>query len=693
MQITGISQKEIYRDEKTGYTGFFLSIDDKKIFCKGIIQDTKQCLPITLTGEYHSDNGKIYFAFSSYEVSESNYSILNSLNIFEPHDLKTVSESLPPLHNLFKSGITSATFKNYLPQEYKEYSRAMYSKIKKLFSDKELCDLILNNGGRYIDFLHINKKYPNAIERLKENPYFYGLINGFKFRTCENIAIQERIDKLDIIRAEGILNYIISDLYSSGHSYINANDLEKYSIQYGGDNTIPGEYLKSIAKISNKFYYDYNNGGIIGLYSMKNAENSLANNLIRLQKSSNKKNIDFSIFKDICNKSNIELSKSQINALKCISSEGISIITGGPGSGKTTLMNVILQYIKETEPESKICLCAPTGCAAQNMAIKTGLPAETIHRVLGLEPYSENTFTVTKKLTANIYIIDESSMMDIMLAKYLFESIPLHSTVIMVGDIDQLPSVGAGNILSDIIESNKFPVYSLEGSFRQSGGSSIISNANNVLIGNDDLICNNEFSIMSVNTPEDAYELALAYITEGDENYQILSPVKKGATGIYKFNNGIQNILNPNQNIRLRYGANKFKLNDEIIMVTNNYQKGYYNGDRGKIIDADEYGLEVHLYNNNKNVYISTAELSDISLAYALTIHKSQGSEYDNVLIILTNDSINMLNKNLLYTAITRAKKTVTIIETKGALSSAIKRPAPKRYTRLKYLLCDNFDK
>ena len=688
MYITGLIDKILYHDEKDGYGCLILNSDDgKKMICKGTFGNFFENIPITLQGTYHKNGSGIYFLFTGYTIVDDNYRILKSFDLFSDTEARDLAKRLPDLYIAINNANTIKQFEKNTEFSGKE-AKLIYTRLKKIIKDKELYNFIINNGGRYIDYVKASKLYNNAEDKLMSDPYKYGIDAGFKYKTCNNIAKKAGVTGIAQKKVAGILKYMISDAISRGNTHIKISDIQnkikKYNKVENENFQIPSEYIKSIAEISEDYIVTDDEITKVHIW---NEEYKIAKAITAIERLAATDEVDYKVFDEICKENNIVLSKSQEEALPCVGKHGFSIITGGPGSGKTTLVNLLLTYFKKTIPEEEICLCAPTGCAAQNLSQKTGMKAETIHKVLGITPYSDTKSVVTRKMNAKVCVIDECSMLDTNLAYLLFTSLPKDAHILLVGDADQLPSVSYGNVFADIIESEVIPVYRLREVHRQSGDSLIVKNAKKIINGEAALETDKTFNVITVTNAEDAYEIAISYIGDiADINsYQILSPIKKTSAGVYRLNAGIQDVVNPYKDILFRYGAYNFKLHDRIIMINNNYDKGYYNGDVGEIIDADDFGMEVKF--SNKNIYIEKCNFEDVALAYALTVHKSQGLEYDNVIIILTEESALMSNRNLIYTAVTRAKKSVTIIETTGALKASVEKEMIKRNTLLLRML------
>ena len=347
------------------------------------------------------------------------------------------------------------------------------------------------------------------------------------------------------------------------------------------------------------------------------------------------------------------------------------------------------KYLEYKHPDIQITLCAPTGRAAQNLAGKTFHVAETVHKTLGLRPYSEKKMRVTKKMTDYVYIIDETSMLDLELADILLHALPTHAIVIFVGDKDQLPSVGVGNVFNDLLDSG-IEKYVLSEIHRQNSDSSIVSNATKINKGETDLdFSKSDFDVLYVDSEKTAVDFCLMY-TEKDDA-QILTPMNKKLTGSFSLSQAIQKTKKFICAGEKTYGDITYHIGDRVILLHNNYEAGYFNGDTGVISNIYSDGLSILLddvYDEHtgvkKEVDLENGDLKDVTLSYAITIHKSQGGEYNEAVIVLTKSSSGMINRNLLYTAVTRAKKKVTIISQEGLLDMAIQTPAYERNSTLK---------
>lgn len=699
MKINGIFNGSFrFRDEKTGYSGFSIKTQDDYgnesfIFCKGKIQHLVDNIPIELEGDYTNDNqGRSCFAFKEYSFETHNKTneilFLVSLGI-EGFNIKKATELLDyfgdSIFSVIKDCKKCLVFKSRMPKKYEEFASKIFSKIHSIMSLKDIYFEVMRVGGDYTNAsLLITKFGTDSLNKLKYDPYKYGYMIGLSFKSCELLAYKAGYTYLSEVRALGVMYYALDVIESSGNTYATTKEFKSICAKIQNKSLLgltSPDYTLACAVLNKDVIIDNDR-----VYKRKTKiyEEVLADNINRLQRTGVPLGLDVDLIKELEDKNHVTLSDSQRNAINALSSSGVKVITGGPGAGKTTLTNIIIQYCEKKYPDRGIVLCAPTGCAAQNMSTKTDHLAETIHKTLGIKPFGNDEIRITKKRIEKIYIIDESSMMDLEVAKILFQSIPNDSIVLLVGDVDQLPSVQAGNVLQDLIDAG-FETYRLEGSFRQANGSAIIENAYKIKNGDLDLnIKGKDFAILEATNDKDAVDLCLTLAT--DDNCQVLCPTRKHDVGSKELSNKIQEVRGGKFGPSKKVGTVTYYIEDKVIMTKNNYSVGYYNGEAGVISEIDDYGITIDFYNGD-TVYVTSANYGDMALAYALTVHKSQGAEYKNVYILLPSKASAMMNRNLLYTAVTRAKEKVVVISVGDSLNKAITSKAIKRHSGLADLL------
>ena len=371
----------------------------------------------------------------------------------------------------------------------------------------------------------------------------------------------------------------------------------------------------------------------------------------------------------------IQYAPAQKESFNLLKKTGIAVLTGGPGVGKTTVINGLLRAYSAAFPKNNICLAAPTGRAAQRMAESTGRDAQTLHRTLGIYGTSGD-YKTRNKLDADLIVIDESSMLDAALFALLLDSIKPTSLLLLVGDVDQLPSVGAGDVLHDCIKSGVMPVCKLNTVFRQGSQSPIVKNANKINSGDYDLEEDDLFMVFHCNDDEEVADEVVAHAVEwwdpGDPfSVQVLCPAHEGPGGDKSLNKILQRQFNPkNKDLaEVKYGSVTFRERDKVMFTSNNYDVGYLNGDLGIVKKISNGKMLVDV--NGESIEVEHENYRDLSLAYCISIHKSQGSEFKNLILALPSHPAGMLKRNLLYTGITRAKQSCAIIETTGAIKLA----------------------
>ena len=540
----------------------------------------------------------------------------------------------------------------------------------------------------------------HALEIVRENPYRLAMdIRGIGFVTADAAARKLGFGREHPLRVQAGTLYVLQKAMDEGNVYMPEADLsEAVCAQLDvGTDMVAGsiDSLESEGRIVRESME-----GETGIYLSRyhHCETRTAYYLHRLLHSP--RSVVFADPRSSADKAASEmpitLAPEQLNALRMVTRSKILVLTGGPGTGKTTIINAVIRLF--SEKRARILLAAPTGRAAKRMAEACAHEARTVHRLLEYSP-KEDGFARNedRPLACGLLVVDESSMMDCLLFYHLLKAIPLGATLVLVGDVRQLPSVGPGNVLADIIKANVVPVVELTEIFRQASESEIVCNAHLINQGIMPSLESNknrlsDFYFIHQHDPEKAatavVDLVCNHIPRRFglnpvDDIQVLTPMHKGAVGAGRMNALLQDALNPN-GFEVRRGDRMFRLHDKVMQLRNNYDKDVFNGDMGRIafIDPHERVLSVNF--DERLVPYEFSELDDLVPAYAISIHKSQGSEYDAVVIPVMMQHYVLLQRNLIYTGVTRGKKLVILVGEPRALHMAVKNnKIRRRYTRL----------
>lgn len=542
----------------------------------------------------------------------------------------------------------------------------------------------------------IFKQYgTKAIEKLKENPYcLVDDIFGIGFKIADRIAQNLGIKNDSPARVRAGIKYCLNENAGQGHCFVYQEALTKMTAELLGIGEEDVEKECTVLNNNQEIIIQDKQIWLPNYFYAEEEVSEKLTTLIRFPQQLTQINIDQKIGQ-LEKKYHIRFAREQKQAIREVLLHRVLILTGGPGTGKTTTTVGLIELFEDLG--LKIVLAAPTGRAAKKLSEATGRTAKTIHRLLAYNPRQKG-FTKNKKnpIRANVIILDEVSMIDIILMNNLLRAVTEDTFLILIGDIDQLPSVGPGNLLRDMIESEVIPVIRLTHIFRQKEKSLIVVNAHRVNQGKYPILSGKQerdFYFLKEDDPERAAEkivhlcttrLPHSYPINPVRDIQILTPMYKGAVGADQLNQLMRNTLNPNRK-GVNYGHQQYKINDKVMQIRNNYDKEVFNGDIGNIkeIDYEEQVIRILFY--HRIIEYDFSELNELVLAYAITVHKSQGSEYPVVIIPMLTQHFLLLQRNLLYTAITRAKKLVIIVGMNKALWIAIKNNRTlKRNTFLK---------
>ncbi|MDR1535631.1 MAG: ATP-dependent RecD-like DNA helicase [Planctomycetota bacterium] len=537
-----------------------------------------------------------------------------------------------------------------------------------------------------------------AIQLVAENPYRLAHdIRGIGFKTADQVAASVGIPRDSPLRAGAGVEYVLAGITEDGHCACPREDLivraaRELDIDEDSIRTAVNRLMETGALVLRR----QGERELVFLSSLDSAEENLAADLLALAAGRHPCPpvvLDRALAW-VEGKTGLILAESQRQAIAAALENKIFILTGGPGTGKTTIVNGIVKILRAKG--LSVSLSAPTGRAAKRLSETSGLAARTIHRLLEFDPATGGfKHGRDKPLRGDVFIVDEASMLDLPLAGQLLRALPRRSALILVGDVDQLPSVGPGMVLRDAIDSGKFKVLRLTEIFRQAARSRIVTNAHRINRG----LCpeypqarparpgDHDFYFIETGNPEETesvlVRLASSRLREGfgldpRRDVQVLTPMRKGRAGARNLNAVLQDTLNPGARGIMCYGEN-FRVGDKVMQTQNDYDKDVFNGDIGWIRELDDDSREAGLDFEGRRVVYQYEEFDELSLAYALTIHKSQGSEYPCVIIPLHAQHYLLLQRNLLYTGVTRGKRLVVLVGEARALALAVRRAEGRR--------------
>lgn len=561
---------------------------------------------------------------------------------------------------------------------------------------REIMVFLHSHGVSTSRALRVFKLYgEEAIARVRANPYLLARdIPGIGFKTADAVGTRLGFGHDSILRARGGLQHVLSAAMGEGHTALPREALLAASAELLGvdEQVVAGALEREVA--DGQLVIE----GIAGeemvfLPALRAAEQTIADTLRRLASSPPVyPEIGFAkALEWVQGKTGKVLSPSQVEALRRVLGARVAVITGGPGVGKTTLLDSLLKIL--AAKQVKFLLCAPTGRAAKRMGESTGCHASTIHRALEFLPSGGFKRGKSQPLDADLVVVDEVSMVDVPLMASLCRALPPRASLILVGDPDQLPSVGPGSVLSDALASGVVPSVSLTEIFRQEGASLIVRAAHEVRNGRmpaEEARKGGDFAFLHREEPEEIAALVLRLVREEIPkrlgldpvlDVQVLSPMHRGSLGIRELNAVLQAALNPPRPDRAeieRFGT-KFREGDKVLQTRNNYDKEVFNGDIGRLVSVDLEAREVGIEFDGRRAVYDLGELDEVELAYAISIHKSQGSEFPAVVIPLAMQHFLLLQRNLLYTGITRGRRLVVVAGQRKALATAVRQNDTRR--------------
>ena len=724
MTYQGKVTEIIYTNEENGYSVILFDADSDVFTAVGIFPPIQEGEMLRITGEF-KDNKRYGEQFAvetvDFLVPEEEEEIVKYLSsgLF-----KGIGEKLA--RDIVKTfGTETIDILDKTPERLIEvsgigrkklmeiiicYEETRLMKESILFLQKQ--DVTMNLA------LKIYRKYgESTIDTMKANPYvLVADVEGVGFVTADKIAQKMGIPKQSEFRIAAGINYTLREVASrAGHTCLPQDILMTEATKLLG---VDKSFVENVyVKMGDLRKTEIDGQLLVSTGVNYSTENGIAAKLIQLNLTAPKNDVNVEVELEVFERQyDIVLDENQKKAIKSVFDNGVTVITGGPGTGKTTLIKGIVSILKN---RGKVALlCAPTGRAGKRMMEATGEEAKTIHRLLGMDASGHTCFNEASPLKVDVLIVDEISMADIYIFHTLVKAMPLGSRLVMVGDKDQLPSVACGNILSDVISSNVVNVVYLTEVYRQAAFSTIVENAHRINRGEMPITRNAKDFFFSTKTEvKDIQNDVISMIKKRIPDFlgltpsdvQVLAPMKRTEVGVEVLNALLQDELNPN-GMEYAYRAEgrelKFREGDRVMQTCNNYDltwtkrnayegsgTGVFNGDIGIVDEVHKDELTV-LYDDGRRVKYDSGSIGELSLAYCISVHKSQGSEFPVVVLVLGRVSPMLLTRNLVYTAVTRAKRMVVIIGEESVLHYAIRNTyTAKRYSLLRHLILVNKEK
>lgn len=727
--LNGIVESIVFKSSDTGYTVIKFRENNIIHTAVGVLPHLKEGQNLKITGSWvnHSQFGK------QFKVEECEEILPTSKDGIEKYLSSGIIQGIGPVTAkkiVNKFGEDTLNILDNNIERLKEIEGIGKKKLETIIESyreqrelKNITIFLQTHGLSVNQCLKIYKKYgASSVDTVKNNPYILcDEISGIGFKTSDKIARSLGIEVDSPFRIQSGIRYVINEFCANGHTFMPKDELIKEAsnvLTVSGD--IIEENIKNAA-LDRKIKLEKINDKE-GVFTIPNyyCELGITNRILTLA-ISNFQDISVDVDHLILQfekKNNITFAESQKDAIISAFQNGIEIITGGPGTGKTTIIKCIIEIFETCG--LKVLLGAPTGRAAKRMSESTGKEATTIHRMLdmGVFEKEESVFVTNAEehsLEADVVIIDEASMIDITLMNALLKSIKVGTRLIIVGDVDQLPSVGAGNVLNDFIESGFTKVVRLKEIFRQGKESMIVVNAHKINKGEmpklnekgtDFFFIRNDIQEGILNTIIDLINTRLPKFNSNWDklkSIQVLVPMKKGVLGVTNLNEKIQNVLNPKAPYKKEkeFRSMIFREGDKVMQIKNNYSlkwtriagkgehegSGVFNGDMGFIENIDLEGKKLSIiFDDERKVIYDFMYLDELDLAYAITIHKSQGSEFPVVIIPAYMGAPLLMNRNLLYTGITRAKEMVVVVGIPKALKYMVDNTrSMERYSSLNW--------
>lgn len=691
-KIYGNYEKTVFQDNENNLSVFTVKTGGEAVMCLFDLPNLPKGFPLAVEGEFEEDlcYGKQFRVFDlRFEATRDttseflNSKFISGLYLIKAEVLKLGDDCIDVALNADTNAL-SEKFAEVTKIKFREF----FGKIKDILNMYDVYAYIRPFGGTYRQAEKICDRVLSPLSAIKEDIFAVGEKAGLSFSMCDAIYKKQGGFEYEKRRLVALVTCAMCQITQRGHTFCSLETLSNCVSFVVSRSAFPlceisyPMMLRAVMfapkilveksdtyKIYRKDLYYYEKNIVANLKRMTDAPQIFTAN-----------DMSFSIAKvqiaAAAKEKGIEYSKEQMAALDFVKSSGVKILTGGPGTGKTSVMDGMIKLFKRMYPEKSVLLCAPTGRASQKLSDTTGEPACTIHRALNITPYEDSVISKDENspLSEDLIIVDEMSMTDTMIFSLLLGATKTDATLVLVGDPDQLPSVGAGNVLHDLIKSKKIEVNNLTEIHRQYNLSSIVKNAGRINVGEPSLLTGPDFEIIQCVTDaeinNEVRKAAERYFDKNDPfSFQVLSSTKKGLAGTVELNKTLKKVCNSSSDSLTQRG--RYSVGDKVIMNKNNYSVGFVNGDTGLVKNVLSNEMLVDIKGTG-SLTIPSSCYSDIALGFAITIHKSQGTEYDVVTIVLPKSPSVILKRNLLYTAVTRAKKKVILITQPGVIDKTV---------------------
>lgn len=669
---------------ESGYPAFF---------CVGRVPEYHLGYPLTLYGEWREEAGKWKFLAARFEEDVKSGRVLQDFLLSqcvgvgertaekfaavgeELWDLVYDESGAEALHE--KTGVSEALCRaalSILRKKEEKYRAYQYLCIYGI-SDLKIGRLVEKYGIRTLDMVKAN---PYGILEASNNPEACSI----SFQVADEIAFGEGMPHYHKERVKGLVCHALRRLTGDGSTWTGIRKLfhavQKASMQSVYHKEVPGVMISVALGDIKQIYIDRDSDRVY-LKEIWHREWDIARGMARLDRSKVPLGFDEGMVADLERELGITYAKGQREAFAILESTGVKVLTGGPGVGKTTLIDGLVRLYRRLHPDKRIALCAPTGMASEHMAEFVGMPASTIHRLLDYRPFSGGDASYKSSedpIKADFIIVDETSMADTRLMGMLFDAVPSGALLLLCGDAHQLDSVGCGAVLHDMIASGAVDVFKLDALFRQRRGSRIAINSARILKKDTGLAVGGDFEIFRYKDQKDFIPLIgkiWSRFREDPFSAQILSTTKRGGYGTGALNAFVQGQIDYGEGRTIRRNGCAFHEGDKVMTIANNYQAGYFNGDIGRITEISHLG-NVTIQVGERSIRMQRDWMEDMVPAYAVTIHKSQGSEFPYTIIVLPKHPALLLDQSIIYTAVTRAKKKAIILSQEDALECGIRK-------------------